>query len=161
MGVRIRPFRESDRERLREITAEAFDGVSIDQNIERKFGLVGGRDWKFRKGTAIRREVESNMDGVLVAEVNGRVVGYITTSVNPETKIGHIPNLAVHPDFQRRGIGRMLIEAALRLLRERGMEMAKIETLEQNIVASRFYPKMGFVEVARQIHYVKPLRGEG
>jgi len=148
-------------EAIVEITLLAFDGVSIDQNIERKFGLVGGRDWKFRKGEAVRREVESNMEGVLVAEVEGKVVGYITTWANQETKIGHIPNLAVHPDFQGRGIGRRLLEEALRLLKERGMEMAKIETLEQNLVASRLYPKMGFVEVARQIHYVKPLREGG
>ena len=159
--VTIRKCRPEDVEAIVEITLLAFDGVSIDQNIERKFGLLGGKDWKFRKGTAVRREVESNPDGVLVAEVDGKVVGYITTWANPETKIGHIPNFAVHPDFQGRGIGRRLLEAALRLLRERGMEMAKIETLEQNLVASKFYPKMGFVEVARQIHYVKPLREEG
>ena len=38
--------------------------------------------------------------------------------------------------------------------------MAKIETLEQNPVGTTFYPKMGFIEIARQIHYVQSLNPE-
>ena len=33
----------------------------------------------------------------------------------------------------------------------------RIETLAHNAVGQHFYPSMGFEEVARQIHYVKPL----
>ena len=40
------------------------------------------------------------------------------------------------------------------------MHMAKIETLEQTPVGTTFYPKMGFTEIARQIHYVQPLNPE-
>ena len=35
----------------------------------------------------------------------------------------------------------------------RGMSVAKIETLEQNPIGQTLYPSLGFVEVARQIHY--------
>ena len=38
-----------------------------------------------------------------------------------ETQIGGIPNLAVLPKFQRRGIGRQLIEKALAYLQAEGM----------------------------------------
>jgi len=38
------------------------------------------------------------------------------------------------------------------------MKMAKIEALDQNPVAPAFYPRAGFQEVARQIHYAMPLK---
>ncbi|RKY60341.1 MAG: hypothetical protein DRP95_04320 [Candidatus Latescibacterota bacterium] len=155
--MNIRPYRPEDRDALVEITLVCFDGVSIDQNIERKFGKVGGRDWKFRKARHIAWDIEANPDGIFVAEEGGRPVGYITTRVDPETKIGWIPNIAVLPEYQGRGIGKALMRRALDYPREHGMEMAKIETLEQNEVGKNFYPRVGFVEVARQIHYVMPL----
>jgi hypothetical protein len=37
------------------------------------------------------------------------------------------------------------------------MTIAKIETLEQNLIGRHLYPSLGFVEVARQIHYAMPL----
>jgi hypothetical protein len=37
------------------------------------------------------------------------------------------------------------------------MTVAKIETLEQNPIGRSLYPSLGFVEIARQIHYAMPL----
>jgi hypothetical protein len=39
--------------------------------------------------------------------------------------------------------------------------MAKIETLEQNARGQALYPRFGFREVARQIHYVMSLDSDG
>ncbi len=153
----IRKYQPSDLEALRQITAICFEDVSIDRNIEAKFGVIGEVDWKQRKMSHINADVEANPDGVFVAEIDGEIAGYITTRINHWTKIGGIPNLAVHPKFQRRGLGKQLIETALAHFQAEGMRYAKIETLEQNQIGSTFYPQMGFVEVARQIHYVRPL----
>ena len=38
-----------------------------------------------------------------------------------------------------------------------GLRQAKIETLDTNLAGQHLYPKLGFVEVARQIHYAMPL----
>ncbi len=154
----IRPFRPDDLERLKEITAVCFEGVSIDRNIEERFGLVGGRDWRFRKLRHIDADVAgANGRGVFVFEEAGEVVGYISTRLDAATRIGHIPNMAVQPARQGRGIGRRLMDHALAFLRAEGMEAVRIETLEQNPIGSRFYPEMGFHEVARQIHYLMRL----
>lgn len=158
MKIRIRRFRESDREKIRQITAEAFDGVSIDQNIERIFGPIAGRRWHERKAKDVDNDCNSNPEGVFVAEVEGEVVGYITARLDEESKIGRIMNFAVTPKYQGRGIGSRLMNKALRYLKKSGMEFVRIETLEQNEICKRFYPKIGFREIARQIHYVMPLR---
>ena len=153
----IRKYQPSDLETLRQITAICFENVSIDKNIEDKFGIIEGVDWKERKMPHINDDVEANADGVRVAEIDGEIAGYITTRINHWTKIGNIPNMAVHPKFQRRGLGKQLIEAALAYLKGEGMRYTKIATLDQNQIGSTFYPQMGFVEIARQIHYIRPL----
>ena len=96
----------------------------------------------------------------LVAEVDGQVVGYVTTRLNRFKSIGQIPNLAVDPAYRNRGIASTLIQRALDYFREERMAFAKIETLAQNERGQSLYPKFGFVEVARQIHYVMPLTPE-
>lgn len=154
----IRKYKPSDLQALRQITAICFEKVSIDKNIEDRFGCIGDMDWKERKMSHIDDDAAANPDGVFVAEVDGEIAGYITTRINNETRIGGIPNLAVLPKFQRRGIGRQLIEKALAYLQAEGMLYARIETLEQNPVGTSFYPNMGFTEVARQIHYIQSLK---
>jgi len=153
----IRRYCPTDLETLRQITVICFEHVSIDKNIEDYFGIVGGVDWKTRKALHIDVDAKANPNGIFVAEIEDKVVGYITTRIDTITKIGQIPNLAVLPDFQQKGLGQQLIQVALDYFKAEGMAIAKIETLAQNPVGTIFYPKMGFVEVARQIHYVQSL----
>ncbi len=155
--MNIRSFQESDAERLRELTVEGFEGVSIDHNLEQLFGEINGHDWRWRKTRQIDDDMRTNPAGLLVAEEDGRVVGYISTLVSREDGIGRIANFAVDASCRGRGIGRRLAEAAIAYFRRLGLSMAKIETLEQNAIGSKFYPSLGFREVARQIHYVMPL----
>ncbi len=153
----IRPYRPTDRHALIEITKLAFDGVSIDQNIEALHGVIHGVRWQERKASHVEADIAVNPSGIFVWEADGSVVAYVSCRVNPATRIGSIPNLAVHPAHQGRGIGRQLLDAALAHLRAAGMEFARIETLEQNTRCVALYPKLGFTEVARQIHYIRPL----
>ncbi|MDH7568669.1 MAG: hypothetical protein QHJ73_03685, partial [Armatimonadota bacterium] len=89
----IRPFRPEDLPRLRELTAICFDGVSIDQNIERLFGKIGGVPWQERKCAHIEDDCAADPSGVFVAEVEGEVVGYISSRLNRRWRIGWIANL--------------------------------------------------------------------
>jgi ribosomal protein S18 acetylase RimI-like enzyme len=157
----IRPYRPSDRDAILAITVRAFDGVSIDQNIERRYGPIAGVGWYRRKSAHLESDLAAEAAGVLVAEVEGRVVGYVTTRTDTKTGIGRIPNLAVHPEHQGKGLGRQLLEAALDRLREEGMAFARIETLEQNERCMALYPRLGFEEVARQVHYIRSLDDRG
>jgi ribosomal protein S18 acetylase RimI-like enzyme len=142
----IRPYRDADLGRLQETTVASFEGVSIDRNIEAAFGPVAGRDWRARKAADVANDARAHPAGIFVAEEAGRVIGYITTRVDPT--------------YRAQGIGSALIRHALAYLQEAGMAMAKIETLEQNARGQALYPRFGFREVARQIHYVMPLRAE-
>jgi ribosomal protein S18 acetylase RimI-like enzyme len=93
----IRRYREADRAILMEITITCFPKVSIDRNIEDRFGTVGGKDWTWRKKRQIEADIEACPEGILVAEIDGSVVGYVISRLEPESKIGHINNMAVLP----------------------------------------------------------------
>ncbi|MFN2282919.1 MAG: GNAT family N-acetyltransferase [Anaerolineae bacterium] len=153
----IRRYEETDRESVKAITAICFEGVSIDYGIEAKYGPIDGKDWRWRKVRHIDDDITANAEGIFVAVENSEVIGYVTSRVDHDSKIGWIPNLAVLPEYQQRGIGKNLIEAALIYMAEAGMLYARIETLAHNTVGQHFYPSMGFEEVARQIHYIMPL----
>lgn len=156
--IMIRPYRHADLERLKEITKSCFDGASIDRNIEQLTGSIGGHDWVWRKLRHIDDDVRGiRATGVFVWEDNKKAEGYVTTRIDGQSKIGGIPNIAVDPTIQGQGIGRALLEHALKYLDQTGMEYAKIETLAQNEVGKYLYPDMGFIEVAQQIHYIKRL----
>ncbi len=142
---------------MKQLTVESFAGVSIDKNIEDRFGLLNGTDWRQRKAGHIDDDVAANPSGVLVAEIGGTIVGYITVVLNRETGLGRIPNMAVDEQCRGRGIGGILIDAADEYMRSEGMTHAKIETLEQNEIGCHLYPKKGYEEVARQVHFVKEL----
>jgi ribosomal protein S18 acetylase RimI-like enzyme len=159
MAIEIRPFRESDRPIVRELTVASFEGVSIDHNIDLRFGPIAGRDWQWRKAHDIDRDIDLLGAELAVAEddESGAVVGYVTMQCDPESRIGWIHNLAVAREARGLGLGRRLIEHALAHFRAAGMTVARIETLEQNAIGQHLYPSLGFVEIARQIHYATAL----
>jgi len=157
MPVHIRPFAAADLPVLKQLTVEGFEGVSIDYGIERVFGVINGHDWRWRKARHIDDDVERDAAGVFVAEDDGQVAGYVTTWQDREAGIGHIPNLAVAASHRNQGLGRLLLEHALSQFRAAGLTHAKIETLAQNAIGNHLYPSLGFVEVARQVHFVAKL----
>ena len=159
--MHIRLYRPSDLEALRSLTVQAFQGVSIDHNIEAVFGTIAGHDWRWRKARQIDAAVAVHPAGVFVAEEDGEVIGHITARGDAEAGIGQIPNRAVAAGASNRGLGRRLIEHTLKYFRSLGLTHAKIETLDQNPVGRHLYPACGFKEVARQIHFVRELKDKG
>lgn len=153
----IRLYQPSDLEELRRMTVEGFEGIAIDQNVERHLGIVGGHDWRWRKARHVDEDCQANPAGVFVFEEEGRVLGYISTRIDRETQKGRIPNLAVDSSARGRGLGRQLIEHALEYLRREGMAFAVIETMANNAVGQHLYPSCGFIETGRQIHFARKL----
>ncbi|MBC8113192.1 MAG: GNAT family N-acetyltransferase [Candidatus Saccharimonas sp.] len=153
----IRPFRADDLPTLKQITVEAFSGVSIDEGMEQLYGAIHDHDWQWRKARHLDDDVVRDVSGIFVAEIDGRVVGGVTTWQDREAGIGHIPNVAVESTHRGQGLGRRLIEHALQHFRDSGLTHAKIETLVQNEVGQHLYTSLGFREVARQIHFVAEL----
>jgi len=109
---------------------------------------------------------------VLVAKLDGRVVGYVTLLAASgyvpfrEQGVPEIADLNVIEDRQRQGIGSALIYAAERLARARACAAIGI-AVEQSpayAAANRLYPRLGFEPDRRgvtasdnELHLQKPL----
>jgi [ribosomal protein S18]-alanine N-acetyltransferase len=65
----------------------------------------------------------------------------------------HITILAVHPNFQRQGLGQWILCALLQKACDRGLERATLEVRISNQVALTLYQKFGFREAGRRRRY--------
>ena len=114
----------------------------------------------WRKGSyPLRSDAEEGLhDGTLyVAELNGTIAGtvmYLRTQ-NPayQTADWQIPYdspvltlhiLAIHPEYQGRGMGRALMDYAETLAKERGALAVRLDTHEGNTPACRLYESCGY-----------------
>jgi ribosomal protein S18 acetylase RimI-like enzyme len=87
-----------------------------------------------------------------VWEQDGRIVGNL--SLIPFYRKGSwrylIANVAVHPDYRRRGIGRYLTEKALEHIEEQNVPAAWLQVRADNEAAFELYRQVGFEERARR-----------
>jgi ribosomal-protein-alanine N-acetyltransferase len=93
--------------------------------------------------------------GFLVAVEDESVVGYVVSNVVPNygRDIGHVKDLAVHPDARGRGVGRRLLQRALVSLSIAGAALVKLEVRESNETALSLYRDEGFETMRRIPRY--------
>ncbi len=92
-------------------------------------------------------------DIFLVAEINGKIVGYVMCRVELGwgytrkgiIKKGHVISIAVLQEYRRRGIGRALMENVMKVLKEKyGVHEVYLEVRVSNTPAINLYKKLGF-----------------
>jgi ribosomal protein S18 acetylase RimI-like enzyme len=152
-ALRIRPYQISDRERVKDLTIEGFAGVAIEHLIEQHWPGAAASSWGERKFLDVDADLSAHPDTCFVAELDGGIVGYITTVITDAKRQGQIRDIAVDAALRGAGIGRRLIETALWLFRSRGVKIARIETLSHNAIGAHLYPAVGFRLIATQNHY--------
>ncbi|HYM48453.1 MAG TPA: ribosomal protein S18-alanine N-acetyltransferase [Burkholderiaceae bacterium] len=71
----------------------------------------------------------------------------------------HLLNICVHPDWQRRGLGRQLVVFMLDIARQHHVRTALLEVRVSNTVAHRLYASLGFNEVGTRHNYYPGRQG--
>src|SRR2546430_6497002 len=96
--------------------------------------------------------VAADVDGViregvaLLAEEDGRVVGYALASVVPETPVrAHLYDLFVAEGARNRGVGRALVAEVAAQMLHRGVSHLSLDVDVGNDGARRLYDQMGFM----------------
>lgn len=87
----------------------------------------------------------------LTARYDGEIVGYCF-SLGMKNMV-HLLNLAVHPDFRRRGIARRLLNEIFSFARSHGKSYVFLEVRKSNDTAKRLYSSMGFTHVSTWQRY--------
>lgn len=130
--ARVRGAMESDQEAIVEVLTAAFGPAESPEIVQLVADLVA----------------DSSAQPVLslVATTGDRVVGHVLFSrAGVETEewelsVTILAPLAVHPEFQCRGIGGQLVREGLRQLAEAGVELVFV------LGHPDYYPKFGFAE---------------
>ncbi|WP_392531724.1 ribosomal protein S18-alanine N-acetyltransferase [Nostoc sp. C117] len=65
----------------------------------------------------------------------------------------HITILAVHPQYQRQGLGQALLYSLIKAASDRGLERATLEVRASNLGAIYLYQKFGFQTAGRRRGY--------
>jgi ribosomal protein S18 acetylase RimI-like enzyme len=97
---------------------------------------------------------------LLVAERDGEVLGYTYAGLEGwdymalRGPAGALYDIVVDPAHRGRGVGRMLLDATLAVLKERGAPRVVLSTAEQNETAQRLFARAGFrrtmIEMTRE-----------
>ena len=102
---------------------------------------------------SIASELQNDLALWLVALHEDTVVGYVgSQTVCGETDM---MNVAVHPDWHRRGIAEMLIENLIVQLRQRGSSSLSLEVRSSNAPAIALYEKLGFRQAGCRPNYYR------
>jgi ribosomal protein S18 acetylase RimI-like enzyme len=143
----VRPFQPTDAARLRSIARVSHRHSRFYQDARFPKGRV---DALYE--TWIDRSFSGWADTVLVAESEGVPAGYVSCHLAPPSS-GSIGLVAVAQDYQRRGLGRQLIDASLEYFRQHGVERATVVTQGRNIDSQRLYQRSGFLTQSVQLWY--------
>lgn len=102
---------------------------------------------------SVASELDNDLSFWLVAEDGDKVAGY----VGSQTVLGEsdMMNLAVHPDYQRQGIGEKLVLTLIEGLKQRGSHCLTLEVRASNAPAKHLYEKLGFQSVGRRKNYYR------
>jgi ribosomal protein S18 acetylase RimI-like enzyme len=91
----------------------------------------------------------SRPEDVWVAAVDGDVAGYVKLGpalpLESNRHVLEVKGLAVDPGHHRRGIGRLLMEAAIRTASARGARRLTLRVLAPNTPATALYESCGFI----------------
>lgn len=108
---------------------------------------LGNEAWS---ADAIKSTVNTN--GVYFAAfLDGSFAGHIGFTVVLDE--GYITNVAVLPEYRRKGIASALIDQALEFCKSQNMSFLTLEVRESNLSAIGLYSKKGFIEQGRRKNF--------
>ena len=107
-----------------------------------------------------------NSDGIIaLAEIDGMLAGFAEVSIRRDhvegTQSSPVPYLEgwfVLPTHRKLGIGRGLIHFVEQWAIARGFDELASDAELENLQGISLHTKLGFAEVGRTVHFVKPLR---
>jgi len=145
-GAPIRSWMPADISRLRSIAAASHQDSRFYRDghfpVERCEDLYG---------TWIEQSCGAEGTQVFVAEVAGKVAGYV--SCHARAQEGSIGLLGIADEARGRGLGRNLVLQALAWFRDQSTNSVSVVTQGHNVAAQRLYQKAGFTTQSEQLWY--------
>lgn len=106
--------------------------------------------WSYK---SLEEELDNDTAHFFAALSEGRVAGYIGVYVVYESCF--ITNIAVYPEFRRKGVGRALIKTAMVTAGSMGADFISLEVRKTNYAAISLYESLGFEEMGLRKNFYR------
>jgi GNAT superfamily N-acetyltransferase len=137
------------------------------EDLTRRFGRGFWSSGQTEKGV-LNELRKPKFSRILIARANRRIIGTLRLATKKPwaidtayfTRVGrplYLTGMAVHPDFQRQGVGRGLLKEAEAMARAWPADAIRLDAFDAAAGAGGFYAKCGFREVARVTYKQDPL----
>ena len=157
----IRRYKEEDLPVIASIGRRAW--INIYNMYQDTYGcdlfslLIPNKDTA--KEEQLRHHVKHHPDWIYICEENGKIVGFITFSIEQDGKIGRIGNNAVDPECGLKGIGQQMYREVFKRFKDEGVLYAQVTTGldDTHLPARRAYERAGFNIKKEDVTYFKKL----
>ena len=107
----------------------------------------------------LKKILEDDHTILLVAVSNSKIIGAIIVSIKQISgerwkhnyKTGYIEDLIISPNYQKKGIGRLLFKSSEEWLKSKGIHSMELHVWESNKNAMQFYEIIGFKSIQRKM----------
>ena len=118
---------------FRPMTTDDLDEVMVIERISFRFPWSAG---------FFRQELQVACARSILAEASGKIIGYVLFWVLPGAIDIH--NIAVHVDYRRQGLARVLLRKVVDEARRQSIVRVLLEVRKSNLPAQKLYEAMGF-----------------
>src|SRR5215203_3227904 len=146
-NVIVHPIRENDLQEWFRLRQMLWDELTEEEHRDEMLDIYGHPDSQL----------------VLVAEKDGRLVGFLEASIRPFVEdcntdnVGYLEGWFVESGFRRYGIGRDLVRAAESWARKKGCTEMASDAEVGNDLSLEAHLKLGYEETSRLVHLRKDL----
>lgn len=123
--IEIRPAKKSDLDFLEEIEDACFTSDNLSRRSFQRFIRPGSHE-------------------LLVAHINGEIVGYVLVLYRAGTSLARLYSIAVSPRQQGKGIAKQLMQSAEQAARDHHCAYMRLEVNVSNDSAIALYQKLGY-----------------
>jgi ribosomal protein S18 acetylase RimI-like enzyme len=151
MPITIRRFHKEDEEQAKNLMVQLCKVTNVPFDEK-----------KWHWGVSMRLFDALRRNGMLVADKDGKIVGmtFADISIDPTgVSTGYIRNVIVDADEQGQGIGRMLIERAIKYLTEMEVHEILVNVRAKTERALNLYKDLGF-KPAYRVMKLKPKQAD-
>jgi ribosomal protein S18 acetylase RimI-like enzyme len=105
----------------------------------------------------MKRFINSSLDSLLVAEIDGVLAGYALVLFHRGTRLARLYSIAVAAEFRGRNIAFDLVKQCEHTVVDRGFITLRLEVRNDNVAAKNLYLKMGYKVLKTLVHYYDDL----
>ena len=140
---------------------------AVAEDLTRRFGRGFWSSGQTERGV-LNELRKPEFSRILIARADRRIIGTLrlatkkpwaidTAYFTSANKPLYLTGMAVHPDFQRKGVGRRLLKKAEAMAHAWPADAIRLDAFDAEAGAGAFYAKCGFREVARVTYKQDPL----